>query len=102
MSASLASRPLRAEVYLSTAQLAAASSLRPEQLARLIRAGLIEPRAPGTGEFTLSTAARLRRMLRLRRDLHVNLAGAAVIVDLVERLDQQEIELGRLRRAASA
>jgi hypothetical protein len=33
---------------------------------------------------------RLRRVLRLRGDLGVNLVGAAIIVDLVERLDRLE------------
>jgi MerR HTH family regulatory protein len=36
-------------------------------------------------------------MLRLRRDLHVNLDGAAIIVDLVEQLEGLERELARRR-----
>ena len=98
MSASAARAPLHAEVFLSATQLAAAADLSPERLARLVRLGLVEPVAPGASEFTSAAAARLRRMLRLRHDLHVNLIGAAVILDLVERLDQLESELGRSRR----
>jgi hypothetical protein len=39
-------------------------------------------------------------MRRLRSDLGVSLVGAAIIVDLVERLDRLEAELARARREA--
>ena len=39
--------------------------------------------------FSVAMASRLRRMLRLHRDLGVNFTGAAIIVDLVERLEHQ-------------
>jgi hypothetical protein len=39
-------------------------------------------------------------MLRLRRDLGVNLGGAAIIVDLVEQLEALERELTHRRGAA--
>jgi len=57
--------------------------------------GLIESSGPEPYAFTAATAVRLRRMLRLRRDLHVNFHGAAIIMDLVERLDGLERELAR-------
>jgi hypothetical protein len=57
--------------------------------ARSARAGgLVEEIAPQSGRFSAAAAARLRRMQRLRADLGVNLAGAAIIVDLVERLER--------------
>jgi hypothetical protein len=36
-------------------------------------------------------------MLRLHDDLGVDLVGAAIITDLLERLDRMETELRRLR-----
>jgi hypothetical protein len=36
-------------------------------------------------------------MLRLHADLGVNFTGAAIIVDLLERLESLEAELTRLR-----
>ena len=63
-----------------------------------MRLGLVEPAAPGPREFTAATAARLRRMLRLHADLGVNLIGAAIIVDLLERLERLEAELARRAR----
>lgn len=67
------------------------------RLARLVRLRVVEPTAPGTGRFTVATAARLRRMLRLHADLGVNFTGAAIIVDLLERRESLQAELTRLR-----
>ena len=83
----------RTEVYLSFEQLAEAAGLSQLELDRLVRDGLVEPVAQGTLEFTADTPARLRRMLRLRRDLGVNFKGAAIIVDLLERIEQLEANL---------
>jgi DNA-binding transcriptional MerR regulator len=89
--------PRRAEIYLSLDEMAAAVGLSPARLERLAHLGLVETTGAGTRQFTAATAARLRRMLRLQRDLGVNLEGAAVIADLVERLDELERELTRRR-----
>jgi chaperone modulatory protein CbpM len=97
LSASIVGTPSRAEACLSGEELAAATGISLATLARLVRLGLVEPTAPGANEFTAATAARLRRMLRLRRDLGVRLADAAIIVDLLERLERMEAELARLR-----
>jgi hypothetical protein len=40
----------------------------------------------------------LRRMQRLRRDLGVNFSGAAVILDLVKRIELLNRELIEIRR----
>ena len=69
-----------------------ASGVGPAQFLRLVRLGIVEP-----ANLTTSSAARLRRMLRLQRDLGVNPAGAAIILDLVDRLDRLEAELAELR-----
>ena len=47
---------------------------------------------------TSAISLRLRRMLRLHGDLEVDLEAAAIIVDLLERLEWLEAELARLRR----
>ena len=67
---------------------------------RLVERGLIdtvesdadEPRVPRR------MVIQLRRMQRLRRDLGVNYAGAAVICDLVERIEQLNRELAEMNR----
>jgi DNA-binding transcriptional MerR regulator len=88
----------RDAVYVSARELATAVGISEARLARLVRAGLVEPVTPGTDVFTAAMATRIRRMLRLRADLGVNFAGAAIIVDLVQRLDHLDAELTRLRR----
>src|SRR4051812_48978676 len=83
----IAAVPAGGDIRLSADRMATAAGISTTTLTRLVRAGLIEPVAPGGTEFTVAMAARLRRMLRLRADLRVNLIGAAIILDLVERLD---------------
>jgi chaperone modulatory protein CbpM len=89
--------PRLAEVFLSRAELARAAGISRSRLVRLVRLGIVEPAAPGTREFTAATAARLRRMMRIHVDLEVTLDGAAIIVDLLERLERLEMELARWR-----
>jgi DNA-binding transcriptional MerR regulator len=95
--ATIVTPPRRAEVFLSQEQLAIACGLSPVQLSRLVRRGVIEPDARGSRHFSVAAAARLRKMLRLRADLGVNLAGAEIIVDLLARLDRLEEALARGR-----
>lgn len=66
---------------------------------RLAQHGLIETVDAGTDEPRLPrrVVVRLRRMQRLRRDLGVNFAGAAVILDLVQRIEQLNRELAEMR-----
>jgi len=77
---------------LSVGIASAVKALRPET-----RVYAVEPEPGAPGRFSAATAARLRRMLRLRADLGVNLAGAAIIVDLMECLDRLDAELMRRR-----
>jgi hypothetical protein len=82
----------RAEAYLSGEELAHAVGISVTTLGRLMSLGLVEPDPSARGHdvprFSAATARRLRRMLRLHRDLRVNFTGAAIIVDLVERLER--------------
>jgi chaperone modulatory protein CbpM len=88
------------DIYLTIEELAIAAGLSAARVERLVRIGLIEATESGPSAFTAATAARLRRMLRLRHDLGVNLGGAAIIVDLVERLERLERELARRRQVS--
>ncbi len=69
-------------------------------VARLAKQGLIETVDRGTDEPLLPRRAvvHLRRMQRLRRDLGVNFAGAAVILDLVGRIEQLNRELAEMHQ----
>ncbi|HTU00879.1 MAG TPA: chaperone modulator CbpM [Candidatus Sulfotelmatobacter sp.] len=94
---SIVNQPARAEFHLSVDELAAAAGISPRLLGRLVRLGLIEPVSAGSPRFPVATLRRLKRMLRLRRDLGVNLTGASVILDLLDRLEHLEVELRRVR-----
>jgi hypothetical protein len=81
---------LRAEMQVTSADLAAAVGISPQKLTRLVRLGVVEPTTEGGGTFTVAAAIRLTRMLRLHEDLGVGLLSAAIIVDLLERLERLE------------
>ena len=67
---------------------------------RLAKQGLLETVESETNELLMPRHAimQLRRMQRLRRDLGVNFAGAAVILDLVGRIEQLNRELADMHR----
>ena len=73
---------------------------RRSLVVRLARYGLIETLDKETDELLLPRRAvvQLRRMQRLRRDLGVNFAGAAVILELVGRIEQLNRELAEMHR----
>jgi chaperone modulatory protein CbpM len=70
-------------------------------VAELVDSGLLEPRGaePQAWRFPASALARVRSAARLVNDLGVNLAGAAVILDLLEERRQLLARLRQLERA---
>ena len=86
--------PLSCEVVAETV------GARRSLVVRLARQGLIETVDSEADEPLVPrrVVVQLRRMQRLRRDLGVNFAGAAVILDLVGRIEQLNRELGEMHR----
>lgn len=82
------------ETLISVDELASAVGISRVRLVRLVHLGIVDPATPHTLEFTAATAARLARMLRLCRDLGVNLAGATIILDLLDRLERRALDQG--------
>lgn len=85
-------------------ELARAAGLHIRLVEQLVEYGVVEP-APGSDSpilFPVSAIDRLRCAGRLRRELGVNLAGAAVIVEMRERLRSMRAELERFRRVERA
>ena len=66
----------KAEVHLSLRDLAMASGLSTARVRVLVNLGLVEPETDAPDRFSSATAARLRRMLRLRADLGVTISPA--------------------------
>jgi chaperone modulatory protein CbpM len=66
----------------------------------LIEYGAIQPRgfSIATWRFDAKQLQRIQRMLRLQEDLEVNLAGAVLAVDLMEKIDALETEVEILKK----
>ena len=58
--------------------------------------GLLDPRGEGDEPtFGPEALPRVRRMLRLRRDLQVGWTSLGLVLDLLERVERLERELAR-------
>jgi len=80
------------EESLTIEQLCQASGAHAEWIISLVEESIIEPYSVKQKEtvewrFSGTSLARVRRALRLERDLGVNLAGIALALDLMEELD---------------
>jgi chaperone modulatory protein CbpM len=77
---------------ITIVELCRSCAVDAELVEAMIEEGVIEPaRKRDDGwRFTLSTVKRTRVAVRLQRDLGVNLAGAALAIELLERLEQLE------------
>jgi chaperone modulatory protein CbpM len=64
----------------------------PEWLAELIAYGVIEP---DHARFDAKNVFRIRRLVRLQHDLELNLAGAALALDLIDQIEnlRTQVEL---------
>jgi DNA-binding transcriptional MerR regulator len=92
------------QIVLGLEELASAAGLHPDLVVQFVEYGLVEP-LPGADPgpmFPVSAVDRLRRIVRLRSELGVNLAGIAVILDLRDRLLRLQEELERLREGEDA
>ena len=85
--------PLTCDVVAETV------GVRVALVVRLARQGLLETVESETSEPLLPRRAimQLRRMQRLRLDLGVNFVGAAIILDLVGRIEQLSRELAEVQ-----
>ena len=85
------------QAVLTVEDLAHATGLHPDQIAIFVRYGLVEP-ASGGDRFAVAAIDRLRTIVRLRRDLGVNLAGGAAILEMQEHIADLRREIEHLRR----
>lgn len=76
-------------------------SIHPQTLRQYEREGLIEPgRTDGKMRlYSQRDIDKIKTILRLTRDLGVNLAGVDIILRLKDRLDDQDRELEELKVA---
>ncbi len=94
-SPTLAGEILDEQLELSLAELCRACQVAPAQVTEYVSEGIIEPCAgePGQWRFRGVSVIRMRSALRLQRDLGVNVAGAALALDLLDELDRLRMQL---------
>ena len=87
------------QTTLTLAELCRCFAIEAELIEDLVEQGILEP-AGKRGRhwcFPASSLRRTRITLHLRRDLGVNLAGAALVLDLLERIEELDARLGAMR-----
>lgn len=80
-------------------ELCEACAVRAETVEAMIEEGILTPSGGARHarwRFSRSTVVRVRTVLRMQRDLHVNLAGAALALDLLERIEALNARLRAL------
>jgi len=88
------------ETTFTLAELCRCCDVEAELVEALVEHGILEP-AGRQGRhwcFPASSLRRTRITLHLQRDLGVNLAGAALALDLLERIDELDARLRTLSR----
>ncbi len=80
-------------------ELCAACSVEEEQIDEMIDEGILEPTGGPRGQrrFLYSSVWRTRTAIRLQRDLGVNAAGAALALELLDRIETLRAQLRRVR-----
>lgn len=76
------------ESFISLSELCRVSHLSAEDVVEMVDYGLLEPvgNKVNDWQFPLIALRRLKIAMRLRRDLELNLAGTALLLELLEEL----------------
>ena len=88
-----ADRDLVADDAVELTVVARQAGVKIVHVRRYLEFGLFEPNPAGTAEtprFDPSSAARVARAERLRRDLELNHAGAVLVCELLDRIRELE------------
>ncbi|HHQ42016.1 MAG TPA: MerR family transcriptional regulator [Chromatiales bacterium] len=88
-------------VQLTLGELARACGLEVEAVMEMVEVGLLEPRGRGPlrWRFPASSVARARRAARLQADLELNLAGAALVLELLDEIRALRARVRALEQA---
>jgi len=69
--------------------------IHPDVAYKLAELGIIEI---SSGHIPAAQVQRIRKLMRLRRGLGVNVPGAAIILDLLDKIELLQEEIERLKR----
>jgi len=88
------------DFHLTLGELCRVCQISTEQVLALVEEGVIEPAGPEPGlwRFQVLSIRRVRCAHRLTQDLGLNLAGAALAVELLEEIEQLRARLRRWER----
>jgi chaperone modulatory protein CbpM len=81
---------------LSIEEVAGRCGLHPDFIRRLVVLGLIDPEGDSAHFFRPEVTLRIQRLQRLRGDLGVNYNAAALVLDLLDRIEILESRLRRM------
>ncbi len=85
----LASTPGTPEITL--AELSRLCECQSQVVRRFVDAGLLEPVNEGTATvFSAASVIRMRKALRLKRDLNLNFDAVALVMELLDRIEELE------------
>ena len=87
------------EEELTLMELSRHCHLHPDHLINMVDEGILEPSGETvcSWRFPFSAIERVRRVARFQHDLEVNLAGAALALDLLEKISTLETRLQQRR-----
>lgn len=81
-------------------EISTACSVRTEYIIELVDEGIVEPaeqqREKQQWSFSGKSLLRARKALRLQQDLDINLAGAALVLDMLDEIERLRERLRRL------
>jgi chaperone modulatory protein CbpM len=91
----LSGQILDEETEVTLVQLCRSCEVRGELIEAMVEQGILEPSARRGSHwcFPSSSLKRTRITLHLQRDLGVNLAGAALALDLLDRIEELKARL---------
>ena len=80
---------------ITIVQLCRSCAVQAETIEAMVEQGILEPSGKRGHHwcFPATSVKRMRIVLRLQRDLDVNLAGAALALELLERIDRLDSRL---------
>ena len=83
------------EVSLSLGELCRVCTVHAEWIIELVDEGILEPHGPDAAHWRFSGPSLVRalRTRRLQQDLGINLAGAALVLDLLDEIENLHARL---------
>lgn len=92
---------LEADPELSLEELCETCQITTSFICELVEYGTLEPKGVSIDAWRFDTRhlQRIQRVLRLQHDLEINLAGAALAMDLMDQIDQLKAQVELLEKS---